>query len=221
MCCDCVPRNIVLFFSRCWRKIEMFSSLSAFDFAGLYGKISKPPCAQAAQDGTQPPLEDIVVGGGVVESYAFLSTKAPTNPQQQGGRRAGFASAELQDPPGILSLQDAMGMSSAVLGIVGVPWQVGIHSRVGQHKSLCYACAVLYAWKASRPANFSEAVIFWWRFISSSCKMLSWLVLERIDPSQRIRRIIELSSESLPPFSRGGLKMSEDIFFAYFDSILM
>lgn len=66
------------------------------------------------------PLKDVVVGGGVVESFAFMSTLPPESPRRpRRPARRGLAEAELEDE-GILSLQQAVGISSSILAMVGV-----------------------------------------------------------------------------------------------------
>lgn len=66
-----------------------------------------------------PLLKDVVVGGGLVETFACLSTKPPKSPFEQAGRRKGFTEAEMEDG-GVFSLQKAIGMSNNDLGLLGV-----------------------------------------------------------------------------------------------------
>lgn len=66
-----------------------------------------------------PRLKDVVVGGGLVETFACLSTKPPKSPFEQAGRRKGFTEAEMEDG-GVFSLQKAIGMSNNDLGLLSV-----------------------------------------------------------------------------------------------------
>jgi len=80
-----------------------------------------------------PPLDDVVVGGGIMETFAFLATNPPESSVfPRRGRRGswrdpsyhqrndrGLVKAEVVDD-GILPLQEAVGLSSAILAMLGV-----------------------------------------------------------------------------------------------------
>ncbi|CAJ1387929.1 unnamed protein product [Effrenium voratum] len=63
-------------------------------------------------------LPDVVVGGGVVSSFAFMATTAPYQDKKQAGRGY-LAGGDLVDT-GVVSLQQASAFSSSVLSLLGL-----------------------------------------------------------------------------------------------------
>jgi len=67
-------------------------------------------------------LDDVVVGGGLVESFAFTSTEAPLTDWGQAGKTILAYAKWLEDNTdngAVLTLQDAVGISSSVLALSG------------------------------------------------------------------------------------------------------
>ncbi|CAE7947911.1 unnamed protein product, partial [Symbiodinium sp. KB8] len=71
-------------------------------------------------------LDDVVVGGGLVESFAFTSTEVPLREKGQAGKTLMAYAKWLEDNTdnaAVLTLQDAVGIASSVLSLA--PWTVG------------------------------------------------------------------------------------------------
>eukprot|EP00437_Effrenium_voratum_P004440 CAMPEP_0181432902 /NCGR_PEP_ID=MMETSP1110-20121109/19011_1 /TAXON_ID=174948 /ORGANISM="Symbiodinium sp., Strain CCMP421" /LENGTH=664 /DNA_ID=CAMNT_0023556329 /DNA_START=53 /DNA_END=2047 /DNA_ORIENTATION=- len=71
-------------------------------------------------------LDDVVVGGGLVESFAFTSTEVPVRDKGQAGKTLMAYAKWLEDNTdnaAVLTLQDAVGIASSVLSLA--PWTVG------------------------------------------------------------------------------------------------
>lgn len=59
-----------------------------------FGDVEKDSCLKLSEEpwnASLSPLTNVVVGGGLVETFAFLATPPPEN---QAGRRLGFNQAD-------------------------------------------------------------------------------------------------------------------------------
>jgi len=103
------------------------------DFSGTPYYADRRTVDYEPWNSSLPPLDDVVVGGGVVETFAFLATNPPDkcvfpcrgrrgswrDPSYHQRNDRGIVKAELLDD-GILPLQEAVGLSSAILSMLGV-----------------------------------------------------------------------------------------------------